>query len=198
MIRSHRHYAGIGARATPVDVLELMYQVGAVCGRSDLVLRSGAAPGADLAFEQGARSVDAETEIFLPWPGFNGSESSWIAPHPDAFDLAAQVHPAWGALSEDQCKLQARDVHQILGPELNSVSSFVVCWTIDGAICESECTPQTGGTGCAIRLASRYQVPVINLARSDHRERTQRAVEEARDDTTKSESATRFYDHLFQ
>lgn len=177
MERSHLHYAGVGARASPPDVLELMRAVAVICGRAGLILRSGAAAGADLAFEQGAQSVGAEKQIFLPWPGFNGSESKWDHPLPDAFDLAAQVHPAWPELSPEARKLQARDVHQILGPELKQVSAFVVCWTADGATCESECTSETGGTGCAIRLATRYRIPVINLARPDHRQRVEAAVQ---------------------
>jgi predicted Rossmann fold nucleotide-binding protein DprA/Smf involved in DNA uptake len=51
------YYAGIGSRQTPEDVLKIMKTIGSFMVHKDYILRSGAADGADTAFEQGC---DAE------------------------------------------------------------------------------------------------------------------------------------------
>ena len=48
-------------------------------------------------------------------------------------------------------------------------SSFVLCWTPDGAV--EETSRRTGGTGQAIRLANKFNIPVFNLARIEHKNR---------------------------
>jgi hypothetical protein len=72
----------------------------------------------------------------------------------------------------------ARNSHQILGVGLNDPVAFVICWTPDGAEHERECGPKTGGTGQAIRLASRRGIPVVNLARAGALERIADLVRE--------------------
>lgn len=56
----------------------------------------------------------------------------------------------------------------------------MICWTPDGAEGEAECGRETGGTGQAIRLASRWGVPVVNLARPGALERLAALVEASR------------------
>ena len=126
-------------------------------------LRSGAANGADAAFEKGSLN----REIFLPWPGFNGSASPFTGPSGVALTVARVLHPAFDRLSEPAKQLMARNSHQILGPDMDAPSDFVVCWTPDGAETADQRTHLTGGTGQAIALASRWGVPVFNLARPD-------------------------------
>jgi hypothetical protein len=117
-----------------------------------LVLRSGAARGADSAFEAGAGELK---EIFLPWPGFNGSRSSFSSPPPHAFSLAARHHPAWDRCSPAAQKLHARNSCQVLGPDLKTPSSFVICWTPGGS--------GSGGTGQALRIADHHDVPSFDM-----------------------------------
>ena len=161
-------YAGIGSRKAPPDQLERMTRAAKRLASKGYTLRSGGANGADRAFEAGA---GGKKEIYLPWKGFNGSTSSFVAPTRDAVDVAAAVHPAWVRLSPAAQKLQARNSHQILGEDLRTPCDFVICWTPDGAESESERTASTGGTGQAIALASRWGVPVFNFARPDAGER---------------------------
>lgn len=161
-------YAGIGSRKAPPEQIDRMTRAAQRLAAMGYTLRSGAADGADKAFEAGAGE---KKEIFLPWKGFNGSTSSFVAPTRDAMDVAAAVHPAWARLSPAAQKLQARNSHQILGEDLRTPSDFVVCWTPDGAEAEQERTAATGGTGQAIALASRWGVPVFNFARPDAGER---------------------------
>jgi hypothetical protein len=58
----------------------------------------------------------------------------------------------------------ARDGYQVFGERFDSPSAFVVCWTKDGVVSYEQTTADTGGTGQAIRLASRKGIPVINMA----------------------------------
>lgn len=65
------NYAGIGSRETPDEILHLMFHIGQDLGAHGWNLRSGYAGGADMAFFNGAVSVDGKMEMFLPWAGFN-------------------------------------------------------------------------------------------------------------------------------
>ena len=72
-----RTYTGIGARATPPEVLGLMTRAAFALMKRGYVLRSGHAIGADSAFERGAGSA---AQIFLPVPGWRGSPEPWPRP----------------------------------------------------------------------------------------------------------------------
>lgn len=158
-------YTGVGSRSTPPDVLAYMEHVGEALAKLGWTLRSGGADGADSAFERGAfRGMDPVLlepwpEIFLPWEGFNGRPvgPDFLNPQPEAFEIAADYHPAWLRLSRGAKALHARNVHQILGPDVTKprLSTFVLCWTPGGK--------GGGGTGQAIRVAKGYGVPVVDL-----------------------------------
>ena len=156
-------YAGIGSRKAPKEVLRKMTKIAERLAARGYSLRSGAAEGSDTAFEKGC----ASHEIFLPWPGFNGSASPFENPSAAAIAVAQAVHPAFGQLSNAAKKLMGRNSHQILGPDLDAPADFVVCWTPDGAETEDQRTRLTGGTGQAIALADRWSIPVFNLANPD-------------------------------
>lgn len=147
------NYTGIGARKTPPGILQTMTSIARILDQKGYTLRSGAAPGADTAFEQGVS--DVAPEIYLPWPRFNDSKSHRVVEMPEAFKIAEKYHPRWKQLSGAVQKLMARNVHQILGPQLVHPSDFVVCWTADGKA--------SGGTGQALRLAKACNIPIYNL-----------------------------------
>lgn len=156
-------YTGIGSRETPADILSLMTQLAALLGKAGWTLRSGAAAGADSAFEAGSLAANATREIYLPFAGFRGHKSPLNTVSDQALRRAEATHPAWGQLNRTARLLHARNVYQVLGPSLSVPSDMVICWTPDG--CESESTRsiRTGGTGTAIALADRASVPVFNL-----------------------------------
>lgn len=164
-----RYYSGIGARATPPELLSLMTRAAFALTKRGYALRSGHAIGADSAFERGA---GRDAQIFLPAAGWRGSASSL---HPEAFgaelwgrarDIAAAHHPAFVGLSAFVQALHTRNVFQVLGPSLDSPSEFVLCWTADGEA--------SGGTGQALRIAATYGVPIFNLQRSRERAHVER------------------------
>jgi hypothetical protein len=167
-------YTGIGSRETPPDILLIMCEIGAVLAARGLILRSGGASGADTAFEGGADAAycgqPVPKEIFLPWRGFQRNLSSFHDVTPEVLTIAKDLHPVWDRLSQGAKRLHGRNVYQVLGHDLKAPSAFVVCWTRRGELNESMCTPATGGTATAIKLASRRGIPVFNLARAPHLE----------------------------
>jgi hypothetical protein len=156
------YYAGIGSRQTPTDVLDCMKVIGYVLAKSGFVLRSGAADGADSAFEQGCDRARGRKQIFLPWSGFNGRnpdyDSVFSEPSQKAIEMASRTHPTWHYLKQGAQKLHARNCHQIFGLNVGceeEKSKLVICWT-----------PGTtkGGTEQALRLARQYNILIVNIA----------------------------------
>lgn len=151
------YYAGIGSRETPEVVLDRMVRWGRILQQRGLTLRSGGAPGADLAFEKDV----TKKQIFVPYLGFNGCQHG-IEPFQDFSDyydahrIAEKFHPNWKACSVGARRLHLRNVAQVLGPDLSTHSKFILCWTIDGMA--------GGGTGQAIRIAHGYDIPVFDMA----------------------------------
>lgn len=166
-----RCYTGIGSRSTPPHVFDRMRAIASELAVEGYELRSGGADGADTAFELGCDDVQGAKSIWLPWPGFQGRKAALsdrtFLPTPAAFAMASALHPAWSRLSRGPRSLHARNSHQVGGADLASPSSFVVCWTADGAESAADVSAKTGGTGTAIRLASLCGIPTFNLVRAD-------------------------------
>jgi hypothetical protein len=171
-ILEYHVYTGIGSRETPHEVLGLMTVLGWQLALDGWTLRSGAAPGADTAFERGALAALKEEgvvrpEIYLPWKGFENRDSAYSNdPSDRAMELAQKFHPAWGSLTQGMRKLHARNVHQILGHNVDAphLSTFVICWTKDGK--------GGGGTGQALRIARHYGIKeVYDLANREDQDK---------------------------
>lgn len=146
-----KHYAGIGARDTPVHVLALMEKAANYLDLSGYTLRSGGANGADTAFADGAY----KKEIHLPWREYNKNPSVLHNPSAQAIELASNFHPNWSACSQGVVKMHGRNMHILLGEDLKTPVEFVICWTKNGK--------DIGGTGLAIRAAEYLEIPVLNL-----------------------------------
>lgn len=157
-------YAGIGSRETPPEIIQIMQKLGYSLARRVYTLRSGAAKGADSAFEFGCDAAQGHKEIWLPWLGYEGRRDSNLTPNDDHHAMGAVIHPAWFYLKDGARALHARNVGQILGENLETPVDFVICYTHDGVESHEQVTKNTGGTGTAIRLASMKGIPVINLA----------------------------------
>ena len=159
-----KYYAGIGSQKTPDHILKIMSHIGSYLGTQGYTLRSGGSKGADEAFEKGAIRTNGDTEIYLPWRGFNNHLSDLnpsIYPFSDVeYDYAEQNHPAWRRCSPSARLMHQRNVRIMVGhPDLHGEivkpSKFIVCWTAHGAL--------EGGTAQALRIAQRIGTPVINL-----------------------------------
>jgi hypothetical protein len=150
-------YTGVGSRKTPKKILQLMESTAISLAKDGFILRSGAAKGADSAFEKGAIAASGQTEIYLPWIRFNNHPSRLYDIPDTAMQIAKRLHPAWQRLTNPARKLQARNSLQLLGKNSDPAekSLFLLCYTESGKI--------QGGTGQAIRLAVYYEVPVFNF-----------------------------------
>lgn len=174
-----RYYTGVGSQETPSDILDVMIMVGRKLASKGWVLRSGAAKGADSAFELGWFQWWAEqtpwpnqayAEIYLPWNGFNshGRDACFggnIVPSMDdynlwkqAIEVAKEIHPYWDRCSPAAKKLHTRNVYQVLGKDLKTPSRFVVAYSK----LDKHGEP-TGGTRTAIKLAEKYEIDCFNL-----------------------------------
>jgi hypothetical protein len=176
-------YAGAGSHRTPPAVLESMRSLAAAFAANGLVLRTGASPGADRAFADGALASGGRVELYLPYADFE--DEHWRErdpallrvlpePSPAAFELAARVHPRWARLSCAERRLRARDCHQVIGPDLASPAALLVCWTAAGSL--DGRGEGREGTAQALRVAHAREVPVFNLARAGETRRVRRSA----------------------
>lgn len=197
------YYAGIGSRETPRDILFLMRELGFYLGLHEIhkkkkeffILRSGGARGADRAFEKGVRDAIEVNQrrfpygqIFLP-----KVSNSYVLGRKDlikvpnttldrAWSVASAYHPNWENLSHMTRLLHRRNVLQILG--IYKTTSFVICWTPDGADGRKyKTSKKTGGTGTAIRVASQHSnIPVFNLYQDSVRQRIEARLARLKED----------------
>ena len=150
-------YAGIGARSTPQNILELMTSISKKLYQNDYILRSGGAQGADSAFECGVLNK-INKEIYK-------ANDATIA----SIKLASRYHNNWSACSPYVKKLHGRNALIILGLNFKSPVNFVICWTPNGS--------DVGGTGLAIRIAKDHNIPVLNLYDENTRNRAVKYIE---------------------
>ena len=157
-------YAGVGSRKTPLYYLDMMTCLATKLELLGYLSRSGDADGADKAFARGVKDKK-NIERYIPWKGFNGSDSPlYHKPSKEAYDIASKHHKRWNYLDESVKKLMARNVYQILGLDLNTPVDFVICWTPCGSQTDKQRSIKTGGTGLAISLADSLGIKVYNLA----------------------------------
>jgi len=165
-------YSGIGARLTPGIILNFwddnplscLRRWGCWLGALNLTLRSGAAGGADHAFESGCNIALGKKEIYLPWKCFNSSDSDLYYIPPEAYEVAGDVYGAtWKFQKGATRKFMARNMMQVMGLGLDEPSKFVLCWTPDGCTNKEQRTQETGGTGQAIAYADEMGIPVFNF-----------------------------------
>ena len=161
-------YAGVGSRQTPTLVLELIQHVAVLLEAAGYTLRSGGANGADSAFA----SATSESEIYLPWDGFNSHDSGHDYDSARAHATVPMFHPIPEGLSQGAAKLMARNAAIIFGEGIRKETKvdFLICWAKgskfadNGRICDCD-----GGTGQAVRMAYAYEIPVFNLFLPEHR-----------------------------
>ena len=156
-------FTGIGSRETPDDIGKILTTFCNIMTRGGYVLRSGGAGGADRQCEDGV--YNNHKEIYIPWKGFNKSESELYTKEDseEVIQIARENHPAYEYLKPPVKKLMNRNVYQVLGYDLNKPSEFIICYTSDGCKHHKDRTNKTGGTGLAISVASKNNIPIINL-----------------------------------
>ena len=76
-------------------------------------------------------------------------------------ELAKSVVGHWHNCGPYARGMHQRNVHQILGYELNDPVDAVICWTPNGNV--------VGGTATALKLAMKAGIPIFNLGRPDNK-----------------------------
>ncbi|MFW6035966.1 MAG: hypothetical protein ACOCRZ_06900 [Halothermotrichaceae bacterium] len=172
------YYTGIGSRDIPTEIADVLEELGYCLARKGYILRSGASPGADTAFELGVVRAEGKFEIYLPWAefakrsgqqGYIDTES--LPNYSKAVNIARKYHPDFESLTEKSKKLIIRDGYQVLGRDLKTRSKFIVCWTEDACTNDRQRTEKTGGTGQAISIGSDLTIPIFNIRIQSHREK---------------------------
>jgi len=165
-MRKTKFYAGIGSRATPNHILEIMTDLASKLEKDDWVLRSGGATGADTAFEKGVFSNKNKKIFYANSSNLSGKIGK------EAYATVDYYHPFPTRLSSYARNLMARNAFQILGDNLREPSSFVVCWAMDSKWNkENKIKSVKGGTGQAVRIAYDYEIEVFNLSHKPHLDR---------------------------
>ena len=171
------YYTGIGSRETPKHVLATMRRLACVLAARGWILRSGGAPGADNAFEQG--TPPESRRIYIPWNNFEervhgklgAVDPAKMVPkelYDRARAMAAKHHIGWANLKEPVRKLMTRNVFQVLGDDLMTPSKFVWCWAPNPQLKDGKIVDVKGGTGLAVRLAEEFGVPVYHMGYAPH------------------------------
>lgn len=163
-----KFYAGIGSREIPSNVHKLINKISKRLCEDGYTLRSGGANGADTAFEE----YSNRSNIYLPYDRFNGR----IADNKNYFKIdentedhydalySLKYHKYGSSLTGAPKKMMIRNYYQVCGHNKLPHSSFIICWTKDGADGKVvTTTKETGGTGQAIRIATALDIPVFNL-----------------------------------
>lgn len=159
-------YAIVGNRVkTPNEVLVKFYQYAYRLGKAGLKFRSGGALGPDSASELGCIAAGGLREIWRP--ELNPKDLRIKFPTPDHYKEAAKLHPIFSKIPKYAQALHARNVGIVLGDDLDTPIQFMICWTPDGAEKEQQVSKETGGTGTAIRLAARNNIPIFNFKNED-------------------------------
>lgn len=168
-----KYFAGIGSRKIidyPQAEIERFELAILECMNHNYSLRSGGALGCDRISENISKLFDNHkyAEIYRT-DSDKIKKSDWIYPSAKSFNEAHyyieenNLHPYINTMKDYSRLLHCRNVFQILGADLNTLSKFVVCWTPDGAESFKQCTKDTGGTGTAIKIASINDIPVFNI-----------------------------------
>lgn len=163
-------YTGIGSRETPHEIKETFIKLGIFFGKRGYTLRSGGAGGADEAFEIGCDIEYGRKEIYLPWQNFNNNESPLYKVSDSALYIAKYYHPNWDNLSDPVKKIMGRNVHQVLGYDLETPTDFIVCYTKNDK--------NQGGTGQALRIAYDRTIPIIDFRKKEAKELLNETVRE--------------------
>lgn len=185
-----KFYTGVGSRNIPTNIQYEMEFIGYHL-QSEYIGRSGNAIGSDEAFKRGhirgheymtCHNVSPNTnfEIYLPWKDYGKRDYHHIVSYRELPEIIMKRNEdvllsiekensnfRYKYMKQSVKKLYLRNVSQIIGCDINiRKSDFVVCWTKDGIVNGREYLQGqngTGGTGVAILVANKYNVPVYNL-----------------------------------
>ena len=105
-------------------------------------------------------------EVYIPWKGFNDTESKHYWNTITAKHIAQQnFGNAWEKIPDSVKALMARNVRMIFGDKNNSIMLCLITWSKDAASRAAEVTKDTGRSAFIIKTASSYSFPVVNISK---------------------------------
>lgn len=154
----------VGSRESPQWALQALQMAGDWCRTNKVFVRSGGAPGADLAAQRGALEYCL---VYEPWKNFAprfyapgcSYNSQYVVPPftPELDNLARRHHPTYDRLSDPVKKLMMRNGCQVLGLKLNNPSRGCLYYApMQGGT-------EKGGTRQAASISREAKVPCLNL-----------------------------------
>lgn len=168
----NKTYAGIGSKKADPVICSKAQRLGYYLANRNWTLYSSHAPNFEVNLELGCdASENGEKVIFLPYAGFDGSNSTFCEPAPFAYSIAKELYPEWDKLNTQNKAIIANVCHQVLGEDLSSPVSFVISWTEDGSQSFHEIPFESGPVYFGIKLASSLGIPVFNLGSKTWRDR---------------------------
>lgn len=137
--------ACIGSRNLPVNLAQLLEEIGSWITNSGIVLNTGNADGSDQHFAAGGNRNPALVHLHLPCANYNSAridcQNKVYFQYDQAIaDLAARVHPAWNNLGPTAKKFLVRNASIV------SSSDAVIAY-------QSYSKPWGGGTGHGLKIA---------------------------------------------
>ena len=167
-----KYYTGFGVADVSDSVLLITRTVSASLRNRGYVLRTSGETEMGGAFEKEA-SVDKE--VFISRAGINGRDVSngrTYLPTRAAYSIAAKFSQEWSILTLFQKAELAACTNMLLGSNTEQSSDFVVCYT--HCRTETKCdinTETSSKMKFIVNMASRYHIPIFNLAYVDAAER---------------------------
>lgn len=175
-----RFWTGVGSRSITQEEQELaVYVAETITRHFGMVLRSGAAEGADTAFQKGVCNVDPKyCQIWTPWNSFRPKEQhvgfpscSYITPTTEMFEKSRKafidtgIIPWFDNMKQGAQKLHGRNFYQVAGKHGEPLSRICIYIADEDANGEVK-----GGTRSAVLVSRHYDIPTYNLRIKEQRE----------------------------
>lgn len=163
-------YVGCGSTEAPPQILKLMTRVATLMAQRGFVLRTSEQAGSDEAFRRGSCG---KFFTYLPYEDFEG-KSVWGIPAElsgGRAALARKLNPMFVMLPEAEKRWEIVANQVVLGSSGDDLAKMLITWTPDGATRPAEFTERTGHVTRYLNLADRFGIPVMNLARREHRDK---------------------------
>lgn len=111
------------------------------------------------------------TESYLPWKTFNKEITKPVIKKPTgkSYRIAANSHKAFKKLTNGVRAILARNIHAMLGKELNKPATFIIAYSEDGAeaITRGIDFKVTGNVAFFLKVAEDSNIPVFNIKKKD-------------------------------
>lgn len=164
-------YTGVGSRDITPDETTLITAIGKKMATLGYKLRSGAADGADTAFELGCLETSLDREIYVPWNGFNKRFCGIYIKEPSDNQFATarkflvnnHILPWFDNMNMLSQLFHVRNYYQVVG--FSGVRSRVCVYAAN----ENRGEP-VGGTRTAVMVSRHFGIPTFNLRDWDERE----------------------------